>query len=272
MNTKQILNSIILSCFALAMSSESTAQADSSRLAAKAREMESKALETYNKNADTGVAYFRLASENYRAAKNYKAAAASLQNAAYVHEEMRRDNYKSMEIMREAIPLWLLSKDTAGIAAAYKYITTQHAKMNDNNNVRRKADTAISYYTKLKDNKNIAATYLIVTSMYEAQKQTDSAVKFANMAYEVQKKLPNSDAALFGINTTLFRIYVLANNLEAAKSIFKRNSKKLKLKDLAAQDKMAFYYYAWVYYSKMNQEKEATEYKAKYDDLRNSLK
>lgn len=254
---------------ALTASYAAGAQTDKATLA---KELEQKAMEVYQQRADTGIALFRQASDLYKQAGNMKAAAANLQNAAIVHEQVRRDNFKSMEVMKESLLLWRQTKDSAGTANAYKYIMSQHAKMNDNMNAFKKADTAIRYYTALNDAGNISAVYLALANMFESQRLPDSAIKQALKAYDIQKTVKGSDVALYRINSTLFRLYTISGNADAAKDLLKKNEKAIKKLTLTSDDKLNHYYYTWMYYTKTGDTTKAAEYKAKYDALRNSTK
>jgi hypothetical protein len=234
----------------------------------KAVTLEKLAAETYRTAADTAITMFRQAADLYKLAKNNKAAAVCLQNAAYVHDEIKKDNYKSMEVQKEAVALWKKTDDMPGTAEAYKYLAQQHAKMNDNLNARTKSDTAISYYTKLKDDKGISLVYLNLVAMYEAQKQADSAAKFALKAREARSKVKNSEAQLFAIDNTLFRIYTIAGKEKEAKGLTKKLSKNVDAAYVTKSEKQNFYYYSWVYYTKLGKETDAAKYKAWYDEMK----
>jgi tetratricopeptide (TPR) repeat protein len=258
-----ILFAILITNIALAGS------ADSATNAGKAVEMEKLAMGSYVKTPDTGIYYFKMAAALYKEAGNYKAAAASLQNAAYVSDDYKKDNYNAAELMKQSVACWRMTNDTKATAAAYKYATSQHAKFNDLVNVRRKADTAVEYFTQLKDYKSIYETYLNVATMYDMQRATDSVIRYSNLALGATKKMKSADASVFKINNTMFHAYVTNDRTGDAKDIIKKNEKLIKKEGIAKEDKLNFYYYSWIYYTNTGDAK-ATEWKAKYDELKNA--
>jgi tetratricopeptide (TPR) repeat protein len=241
---------------------------DSTRFAAKAHGYEQEALQVYSTKPDTAIDRFKQAADLYKIAKNKKAAAICIQNAAYVHEAYRKDNYKAMELGKEAIALWKQTSDTKSTADAYRFLAAQHVKMNDNLNAMKRSDTAINYYTKLGDNGNIATVNMSLVSLYEGQKNVDSAAKYAMKAREAGEKVKNSDSTMFHIDNALFRIYTVGNRKDEAKKMFKKLSKKVKKNSVPKADKLNFYYYAWVYHNKLNEAEEAAAYKKEYDELK----
>lgn len=241
---------------------------DSTRLISMAKGDDQKALEVYKTQPDTAITYFKRAADLYKVAKNYRAAAISLQNAAYVNEDVRKDNYKAMDMGKEALIMWRKTTDKQNTADAYRFLAAQHGKMNDNMNARLKSDTAIIYYNDLKDNKGISIVYLNLAAMYEIQRNLDSAIKYNVMAREAREKVKNSDNALFNIDNTLLRVYAISDHPSETKKLLKSLSKQAKKSSVSKQDKMNFYYYAWVYYTKIGDTEEATANKTAYDELK----
>lgn len=244
--------------------------ADSAMNAVTAKQWEAKALGGYQQLPDSAIQHFKLAATYYNIAHNYKAAAACLQNAAYVSSDIKKDNYKAAELMRESVNYWKMTNDKAATAEAYKYAITQHAKINDNLNVRRKADTAITYLTELKDNKSISQIYLNMATLYDAQRAVDSVVKYANLAQDHAKKVSANEPSLFNINNTLLRTYVTNDKMNEAKAILKKGKKQVEKSTTSKDDKMGYYYYGWIYYTKTGDAKTAEEWKGKYDALKNA--
>ena len=240
---------------------------DSTRLAEKAHKTEQQGMLLYSTRPDSAILHFGEAADLYKSAKNMKAAAVCVQNIAVVHEAYRKDNYKAMEVGKEAVTLWRQTSDTKSTADAYRFLAAQHVKMNDNLNAIKKSDTAVSYYTRLNDNGGISAVYMNMVSLYEGQKNVDSSAKYATRAREPIVKTKNSESGLFHIDSALFRIYTVGNREAEAKKLFKKLSKKVK-GDVSKQDKLGFYYYAWVYHNKLNQAEEAAAYKKEYDELK----
>jgi tetratricopeptide (TPR) repeat protein len=256
-----VLSGIFLGDMALAQ--------DSTTLYNNALKLEKEGAEIYKSSADSAISLFKQAAELYKKAGNKKAAAVSLLNAAYVHEDIRKDNYKAMELARESVSLWKQTADAKRTADAYKYLARQHARMNDNLNAHKRSDTAIQYYTTLKDNKNIALVYLALSNMYETQKQNDSAAKYATVAAATRKKVKGtSDAEMFNFENSIFRVLVLSDRLEDAGTHYKKLNKKVKKGNISKADKLNFYYYAWIYNTKLNNTEEATAVKAIYDELK----
>ena len=240
---------------------------DSTRLAEKAHKAELQGMLLYSTRPDSAILHFREAADLYKSAKNMKAAAVCIQNIAVVHEAYRKDNYKAMEVGKEAVTLWRQTSDAKSTADAYKFLAAQHVKMNDNLNAIKKSDTAVSYYTRLSDNGGISAVYMNMVSLYEGQKNVDSSAKYATRAREAMARTKHADSALFHIDNALFRIYTVGNREAEAKKLFKKLSKKVK-GDISKQDRLGFYYYSWVYYNKLNQAEEADVYKRQYDELK----
>jgi hypothetical protein len=135
----------------------------------------------------------------------------------------------------------------------------------------RRSDSAVILYTDLKDYKDISLVYLNMASLYEGQRNVDSAAKYAARAKEASSKAKGGDAEMFHIDNTIFRIYVLGNRADDAKKLFKKLNKKVKGKDIDKEDKMGFYYYAWVYYNKLNQPEEGEAWKKQYDELKKQM-
>jgi hypothetical protein len=136
--------------------------------------------------------------------------------------------------------------------------------------VRRKADTAVSYFTMLKDNKSISEMYLNIATMYDLQRSTDSVVKYANLALAAAKKTKGADASIFKINNTMYHAYVTNDRTSDAKDVIKKNEKLLKKEGISKDDKLNFYYYTWIYYTNSGDTKNAESWKAKYDELKNA--
>jgi hypothetical protein len=263
-NTGYIVLSVIFTNTALASAP------DSAQKAATAKEWEKKAMDSYKATPDSGIHYFKLAAAFYREAGNHKAAAASMQNAAFVSDDYKKDNYKAAELMKESVNYWKMTNDTKATAEAYRYSVTQHAKYNDNVNVRRKADTAITYLSQVKDNKGISQVYLNIASMYDAQRAVDSVVKYGNLAQEYAKKISKNDPSIFSINNTLLRSYINNDKLDEAKAMLKKGQKQVEKDNVSKEDKLLYYYYSWIYYTKAGDAKTAEGWKARYDALKNA--
>lgn len=269
---KYFIKSALICLFAIVATDTSFAQGDSEKMTARAKEIENIAMETYMKTPDSAITNFRKAADLYVHAGNYKAAAASLQNAAFVHDDYRKDNFKAAELMRESLVNWRKTTDTQSIANAYKYAITQHIKFNDGVTIGRKLDTAIIFFSALNDYKSISALYLSIATMYEGQRVPDSAISYATKARDISKKSSEPELTSFKADNMLFRVYAISGRYKEAKPMIKKLQKKLDLKGLSKDDKMAFYYYAWVYYNNNNDAAKTTEYKTLYDNLRNSVK
>lgn len=243
---------------------------DSTMSAATARSWEEKALANYKQSPDSGIYYFKVAGSHYAQAKNYKAAAASLQNAAFVSADLKNDYYKAGELMKESQQYWKMTSDKKALAESYRYAVTVHAKINDNINVRRKGDTAIMYLSGIKDNKGIAQVNLTIAGMYDAQRGVDSMMKFAGLAEESAKKMPKNDPAVLSINNSLLRLYVNNERMNEAKAILKKSQKQIEKGAISKDEKLNYYYNAWIYNTKAGDAKAAEETKAKYDALKNT--
>jgi tetratricopeptide (TPR) repeat protein len=241
---------------------------DSTKYATKAHQYEQEALGIYSTKADTAIERFKQAADLYRQANNKKKAAICLQNAAVVHEMYRKDNYKAMEIGKEAVAMWKQTNDTKSTADAYKFLAAQHVKMNDNLNAIKRSDTAISYYTTIDDNASIALVDMNLVSLFEGQKNVDSSVKYAMKAREAATKVKKDDSTLFHIDNALFRIYTVGGRKDEAKKVFRKLVKQVKKDGVMKADRQAFYYYAWVYHNKLGETEEAAAYKKEYDELK----
>lgn len=262
-----------LGCIVLSMLLVNTAfagVADSAMNAVTAKKWEAKALDEYKSQPDSAISDFKLAATFYNISHNYKAAAACLQNAAYVSSDIKKDNYKAAELMKESVNYWKMTNDKSATGTAYMYAVTQHAKINDNVNVRRKADTAITYLTETKDNRGISQVYLNMATMYGTQQAVDSVVKYTGLAQDHEKKVSASDPSLFSINNMLLRTYVTNDKLDEAKAILKKGKKQVDKSSTSKDDKMTYYYYSWIYYTKTGDAKAATEWKGKYDALKDA--
>lgn len=259
----------ILLCM-LSVNAASAGVADSAMNAQTARQWEAKAMSSYQQLPDSAIEHFKQAATFYNIAHNYKAAAACLQNAAYVSNDIKKDHYKAAELMKGSVSYWRMTNDKAATADAYRFAVSQHAKINDNVVVRRKADTAISYYTDLKNDKSISQIYLNIATMYDGQQATDSVVKYATLAQDHAKKVSAKDPSIFTISNTMLRNYVNHDKMDEAKAILKKGKKLAENGNVSKEDKMAFYYYGWIYYTKTGDTKTGDEWKAKYDALKNA--
>ncbi len=273
MAMKYFLKSAFVFLFATVVSTTAFAQqGDNDKLTAEAKEFEKLAMDNYMRTPDSAVANFRKAAELYARAGNHKTAAAILQNGAFVYDTYKKDHYKAAEIMRESLVNWRKTTDTPAIANAYRYTIIQYTKFNDAVSVGKWRDTAITFFAALNDYKSVSELYLITAAMYENQRLPDSAIRYAILARDISNKSVTPQLTLFKAENVLFREYVVAQKYKEAKALIKKLQKNIDLQGLSKDDKMGFYYYAWVYYNNNDDAKKTAEYKTEYDALKNSVK
>lgn len=225
----------------------------------------------YSRDADKAIMHLQKARDQYTSLNNKKMAAYCMQNIAFAYEEQKNNVPTALDYTRKALQLRAELKDTMEQANMYKYQAYLLGILQNFTAAKKSAWQAIALYKAKNFGMGVAVSYRDLATVYEEERKTDSCIYYYLKAKATWKEANGEISRIYGWNNDLLRIYTAGNKLPEAGEIFAENE-AIDATGFYYTDKLNFYKVSNMYFAKSHDDKMATKYMVKANNMIDSLR
>ncbi len=204
-------------------------------------------------------------------AKQYKLAAITLSNLAFIYEEKKGNIDSAVYYSNQSIQMCNTIKDTAQAANMHKYKGLLFGMKGAYTEAKKEIDSALLLYGYKADSSGMMVSYNNLGRIYAYAKQYDSALHYLHIAksYWLSQRIKSR---VFNINNTILGLVVKTHNDTLTNSLLTENKKLLTEVGVTHTDELAFYKTGYDYHFMKGNAIEAEDYLVLYNTLIIKLK